>query len=330
MKITKLKNTLLGSFMLLIIVVFFPKVVFGIGQTTDPIVIKDAIRGKEYQETMIVINTERQDAKISLTAEGQVGAWTKFYKQDDLKNAITETSMKAGESRNIIVVFKVPSDAPNGEYSGFVSAIKKGSEMSSKDNTSGASVSQKIDRKVAITVSDKENVLFEVSVIPKTYDLKKDELLSIRLVYDNRGNVSIAPQAQIKIKSLQENGRENKTVYSSIFPYPEDQAPVKAGAVFEIPALEIPTSKLEKGKYLVEMSFLQNGKQYFEKKFNFTMDLDSGTVLGAKADIADAGAASKNNSGVNLIAIAALVVFALGIILLLVKKLSLRKSNEKI
>ncbi len=329
MKTIKLKNVLLGSFALLAVVAFFPQGAFGIGQTTDPIVIKDAMRGKEYQENMIVINTEKEDAKIGLTADGQIGGWAKFYAQDDLKNVITETSMKAGESRNIIVVFTAPSDAPNGEYNGFVSAIKKGIEMSSKD-TSGVSVSQKIDRKVVITVSDKENVLFEVSVIPKTYDLKKDELLSIRLVYDNRGNVSITPQAQIKIKSLQDDGRENKTVYSSIFPYPEDQAPVKAGAIYEIPAIEIPTNKFEKGKYLVEMNFLENGKAVFEKKFNFTMDMLDGSVLGAKASVADVNAVGSKSTNGNLIAVAAFVLAVTAIILFIIKKLSLKKNNEKI
>lgn len=257
-----------------------PNLALGIGQTTDPIEIKNALRGKEYQETMIVINTDKTNSTVSFGAQGDVEKWVEFYKFNDYNSKLSEISMAAGEKRNISVIFKIPGDAPNGTYKGFLSVIKK-PDGSSKGEGSESSVSQRIDREVTIDISDAEIISFEVSVIPKTYDMKKNENLEIRLIYDNRGNVSIAPQAQVKIS------KDDKTVYNSIFPYPESEPSVKPGAIYEIPAIQIPTNNFEKGKFRAEMSFLVNGKATLEKSFGFSVDLlnsedQSGTVLGAK------------------------------------------------
>ena len=45
---------------ILAIIALTPFKTIGIGQTTDPIVIENALRGNEYQETMIIINTLKQ------------------------------------------------------------------------------------------------------------------------------------------------------------------------------------------------------------------------------------------------------------------------------
>ena len=241
-----------------------PVAVFAIGQTTDPIVIENALRGNEYQRTMIIINTEKSDSQMSVEASGQIGEWAEFYKQDDFQSPFFEVAMKSGEVLNVSVLFKVPADTPNGEYKGFISAIKKSDSLGETDGSS-TSVSQKIDREVTIKVNDDEIVSFEVSIIPKTYDLAENEMLSIRLIYDNRGNTSISPQAQIKIK------KDGQTVHNAIYIYPENQPLVRPGGIYEIPVIEIPTSNFEKGKYVAEMSFLTGEKIILEKKFGFSV-----------------------------------------------------------
>lgn len=255
---------ILISFIILAAIIVLPLKTFAIGQTTDPIILKNAMRGKEYQQTMIVINTEKKDARISFSAEGKINSWAEFYAPDNLKAPLADISMKSGEVRNITVLFKIPPDTPNGTYEGFISVVRK-SDLAASTEESSTSVAQKIDRKVTITVNDNEVISYEVSIIPKTYDLKTGETLSIRLIYDNRGNVSVTPQAQVKIK------KDGQSVYNSIYIYPEDQPAVRPGAVYEIPAIEIPTNNFAKGKYQVEMSFAENGKIIFEKKFKFSV-----------------------------------------------------------
>lgn len=301
------------------IAALMPLKTFGIGQTTDPIVIKNALRGNEYQQNMIIINTEKTDSTIALAGQGDAGKWAEFYKLNDFSAQLSELSMKSGEVRSVSVVFKIPQDTPNGEYKGFISAIKK-PDASSANEGSSTTVSQKIDREVTIDVNDNEVVSFEVSVIPKTYDLAKGEMLEIRLVYDNRGNTSITPQAQIKIK------KDDQTVYNSIYPYPEDKPGVKPGAVYEIPAIQIPTNNFEKGKFRAEMSFLVDGKTVFEKKFGFSVDMFSsgdqaGVVLGAKDKNIIKGI---TDIGLPLYAILALFVIA-GISLIYRKSRQMKK-----
>lgn len=297
----------------LAIVAFIPLEALGIGQTTDPIYIENALRGNEYQETMIIINTEKTDSTITFAAQGTINGWAAFYKFNDFSDQLVEISMKPGEVRNVSVVFSIPQDTPNGTYKGFVSAVKKPEESSIAEGSS-TSVSQKIDREVTISVNDNEIIAFEVSVIPKTYDLLKNEMLEIRLIYDNRGNTSIAPQAQIKIK------REDMVVYNSIYPYPESEPKVKPGAIYEIPVIQIPTTNFEKGKYRAEMSFLQNGQVIFEKKFGFSVDMyDSfdraGSVLGANDKNFIKGISNLNLPSNLIIALVAISVVLLIIVI---------------
>ncbi|MCK5476148.1 MAG: hypothetical protein KAI71_06235 [Candidatus Pacebacteria bacterium] len=238
--------------------------VFAIGQTTDPIVIKNALRGNEYQRTMIIINTEKTDSQINFVASGEIGKWAEFYKLNDFQSPVSEATMRPGEALSVSVLFKVPSDTPNGEYEGFISAIKKANSVE-EIKESSATVSQKIDRKVTIEVNDNEIILFKVSIIPKTYDLEEGEMLNIRLIYDNRGNTSISPQVQIKIK------KDGQTVHNSIYPYPENLPLVKPGGIYEIPVIEIPTSKFERGEYLAELNFSIDEEKIVEKNFSFSI-----------------------------------------------------------
>lgn len=297
-----------------------PHLAFAIGQTTEPIDIKNALRGKEYQETMIVINTEKTESTISFAGQGDIEKWVEFFNADD-NVKLGEIKMTAGETRSINAVFKIPGDIPNGTYKGFLSAIKKPDDSSKTEGT-GTTVSQKIDREVTIEVSDQELISFEVSVIPKTYDLQKGENLEIRIIYDNRGNTSITPQAQIKIS------KDDQSVFNSIYLYPDNVPAVKPGAIFEIPAIQIPTNNFEKGKYSAQMSFLVNGKAIYEKTFTISVDMfgsgndDSGSVLGVNiSNIV------KGINNINVIENAVLIIAIIFAMLILIKKLWKRKET---
>lgn len=253
-----------------------------IGQITSLIDIKNALRGQEYRQTLTIVNTEKQDAKVELSAEGDIKDWVEFYKTDDLKNPIEALGMASETTMEIIAQFNIPEDVPNGKYAGYVSVLRKGGTIENKDESS-ASVSQKIDREVFIEVSDNEIVDIEASIIPNKYDFAKNDFLSLRVVYDNKGNIKVTPQLQLKIKSVpdesagaeQGNGSANseKTVYNTIYPYPENQEPVEPLGLREIPPIEIPMATFAKGKYSAEVSVFQGSKSIAEKKFGFSVDM---------------------------------------------------------
>jgi hypothetical protein len=246
-----------------------------IGQISKPIIIKDALRGQSYQEEMVIFNTEKIDLKLGLSAEGDIKDWVKFYNLSDQKNSISEVSMKAGSNLKVKVVFNISESAPNGEYKGLISAFSKPDSAASSTD-SQVVLSQKIDRPVTITVSDNQIIKFDVSVIPSNYDLAKDEELSVRIIYDNQGNIDINPQIQVKIK------KDEQIVYNVIYPYPENTNAITPNSRQEIEAIILQTIGYAKGQYLAEFDFLINNESKLHKQFVFSSGIynDEVKVLG--------------------------------------------------
>jgi hypothetical protein len=262
----------------LLLSVFLAGRALAIGQITEPIDIKDALRGQEVIATLTLLNSESGEATYELKAEGQVASWASFYKIDDKKLAspITRLQIPPKSYMDATAKFSVPSDVPNGKYTGVVAVLSV--PEANENNATSSSVSQRVDREVAITVSDKEVVSFDVSVIPAKYDFAEKELLKIRIIYDNSGNISIDPQIQVKIKN------DNQTFYNAIFPYPENETAVRPGTQQEITALEIPTTNLAIGRYRAELDFLYKGESKLKKEFTFSIGAQNepaGKVLGA-------------------------------------------------
>ncbi|MFC1622649.1 hypothetical protein ACFL1Y_01485 [Patescibacteria group bacterium] len=257
-------KTLLFLFSISIILIL-PLNVLAIGQITEPIVIENALRGEDFQDTLVIINTEDQAIRVGLVADGEIKEWTKFYNLDDMENSIENILLTSGEKKSVNIIFSIPEDAPNGKYLGSVAVIRKPDDVS-QEKGSSVSLSQRIDREATIEVGGEEKINLAVSVIPESYDIEKNKPLNIRFIYDNQGNVSLKPQIDLKIKTL-----EGKVAYNAIYPYPESESKVKPGSQHEIPALEIPTSGLSIGKYRVEMKFLHNGEVVVEEDFKFSV-----------------------------------------------------------
>lgn len=250
--------------LLLALLISAPLGTQAIGLVTKPIEIKDALKGKTYQDEMIIVNSDKTIERLEFVATGQIATWTKFYGLNDKINATTTGEITPQGRLNMIVQFTVPSSTPNGTYQGSVSVIKKAGSKTTKDE-SVASMEQKIDREVSITVKGVETIKFNVSVIPASYAPKPNEPLSIRFIYDNQGNVSIQPQIQIKIM------QDTTIFHNAIYPFPEELSAVLPGSIEEISKIEIPTNNLQPGKYLVELNFLVNGESAVQKYFHFIL-----------------------------------------------------------
>src|SRR3989344_4711533 len=66
--------------------------VFAIGMMTQPIVVKDILRGQETMVTLNLLNSEKKEVTYGLKGEGQVASWVNFYniEDKDLKTPIKE------------------------------------------------------------------------------------------------------------------------------------------------------------------------------------------------------------------------------------------------
>lgn len=259
-KISKLYITILAFSTLI------PFSVSAIGQVTEPIHIKDGLKGEEIQEELFLINTEKEDVEVGLIAEGGVQDWVKFY--TSTSGPIDKIMIPSGAQMNLFARILIPRETPNGEYKGNISIIKANT-ATKNDKDTHSDLMQKIDREITIQVSDDEFIRFSASIIPSEYDLNAGEPLDIRFIYDNRGNTSIEPQVKIKII------KDDNTIHNAIYPFPDDTGPIKPSSRYEIPSIEIPTATLDNGKYLAKVELLNQGKTYLEKYFNFSIRMQN-------------------------------------------------------
>ena len=251
-------------FLILTLFLIAPAGASALGLVTAPITVENALRGEKIFQELNIVNTEDRDIVIELGASGQIADWALFYYPEDRENPIATTTLAARERINMFAVISVPADAPNGDYRGALSATQAAVEAEESED-SFVTLAQKIDRPVAITVSDEEEVSLAVSVIPRTYDLKIAEPLSTRIIYDNQGNVSLRPAIDFKIKL------DDRSVYNAIYPYPESEPSVSSKEQREIPAIEILTANLVEGKYVAELIFTRGEETLAEKKFAFSI-----------------------------------------------------------
>ena len=125
---------------------------------------------------------------------------------------------------------------------------------------------QRVGRKVSITVTDKEVVKLDTTIIPLNYGINKGESLKTKIIHTNRGNVSVKPDIQLKIT------KSGETVFNAIFPYPEDENPVRPLERKVMSSLiEWPTAGQESGQYKAEVKVLLDGEVMKESDFRFNV-----------------------------------------------------------
>lgn len=261
-----------------ILLIFFPFLVSAIGQMTEPIVIKDALRGRDYQEKLTLLNSSKSEVFFDLEATGQIAAWAVFYEitDTDMKNAVTKIKIPPEQYQDAIVKFSIPDSVPNGNYQGSINVNYTPPEAMS--GATSTTLKQSIGRQVSISVSDNETINFDASVIPEKYDLALDETLKIRIIYDNQSNIDISPQIDLKIKNSEQ------TFYSAIFPFPDSEKAVKPGSQQEIAALTIPTDNLDAGSYIAELEFQSGEAEAVTKNFSFSINAQEALPLVASTN----------------------------------------------
>jgi len=245
--------------------------VFAIGMITEPIVIKDILRGGEISKTVTMFNPESKTAIFTIGTNGDIDGWVEFFEKENLNSAVTKINVPAVTYYDVIAVIKVPAGTPNGEYNGEI-FVKQSPTDQPKEGESSVSVSQMVSREVKITVTDKEVVKLDTSVIPEKYDIASGDPLRIKFVYENQGNIVLQPSYQLKIT------KDEKTIFNAIFPYPDDEEAVKPGETKTMPDIEWQTIGQEDGRYTVEISTMINSK--ILETNNFYFNIGATQVLG--------------------------------------------------
>lgn len=304
----KIKLVLLVA---LLIFVIFDKS-FGVGMITEPIVVKDVLRGGQINKTITVFNPEKNKVVYSFGANGQIEGWVTFFQTNDLKTEITETIVPAKEYYDIIAKITVPKTTANGKYVGEI-FVKQEPKAVEGEKTNTVSISQMVGRKVEITVSDKEIIGLNTTLIPFNYDFKPGSAVKVKIRYENKGNISLKPDLQIKIT----NDKEQKTVFNAIFPYAEDLEAVVPGETKSIPDFEWQTAGQPNGPFTFEAQTLNDGKVIDTDTFGF--NIGNAMSFNGLASINSAG----SNNLIILITAICLVIVGLAVVLKI-------KSKKKI
>ncbi len=292
-----------------------------LGQITEPIVIKSALRGQSATAVLTILNSESKEIKVDLKAEGQIASWASFYDINDKKMAspISQLLLPVKAYKDAAVKFEIPKDAPNGVYTGVV-AVATVPETAASITESSSNVSQRIDREVSITISDKEIIALNVSVIPASYDLATGKSLKIRLIYDNQGNVAIKPDAQLKIT------RDGQPIYNAIFPYPETDEAVRPQQIKELSApIEWSTTGQPSGKYRAEIKILVNGQSIKEENFGFSVGMFN---FSANSLLAAVTAIGRGNLTLGWVFIGGFLLLIAAFLAIIVKKMKLARFKQ--
>lgn len=301
--------------MLFILTFVFAQNALAIGQVSEPIIIRNVLRGQEVTTTLNLFNSENGEIIYGLKAEGEIADWTSFYLSTDLENPVTEVQIPSESYFNATVKFTIPEDMPNGEYSGKLYIF---TEPEKDEDTSEikVAVGQRIGRKVSITVTDQEIFNFDTTIIPLKYVVKKGEPLIVKGIYENQGNVLVGPDIHFRVT------KNGTVVFNAIFPYPENEELIRPFERREFPSLiEWQTIGQESGSYKAEIEVLINDEVYQEKSFKFY--IKQGGLAGIVKGISDF------NWRVNwwIIAIALIVILAIIFISVSRKKKKIVNSN---
>ena len=217
----------------------------GLGLSPSELDISDALKGGEYEDAIMVYNTNPDEGLFGVSVEGAIQNWTKFYDPLD-KSVLPQFRIPAKSQKLVTVKFTIPLDAPNGKYNGIIYASLLPPESGALEEPT-QSVMVRMPSYVSIEVTGEQIVRGEVRSVG-VKDVEIDYPLRIEAVFYNTGNVIVSP----KIKA--ELSRDGAVI--GIVEY--DKTPVKPQEMLSIMA-EIPTNGMNTGNYTCNVKvFLGN------------------------------------------------------------------------
>ena len=244
-----------------------------VGQLTQPIIVKNALRGQVIEEELRLFNSDEVEREFLLLGEGDIENWVKFFTLEG-EEEIKEIMVPALANIKARAIITLPDDLPNGDYAGGIAVVlnkeskdPEASELESSEEKQGSvNIGQKIVREMLINVTDQEIILLDAFVTPQKYSIAKDAPLDINLIYSNQGNIALKPEVQLII--TKEGSGE--TVSNAIYPYPEREAPLKPRERRTLP-LAWQSAGQGSGKYLAKAVVKSNDKVFYEDTFPFTI-----------------------------------------------------------
>lgn len=315
------KNIKLISFStVLAIFVFLPTKLLAFGQLTEPIIVDNAMRGQTITEEIFLINNKNKTITIELSAEGDIADWVEYYKSEEKTDVIEQIEVSSSSNIGIKARITLPDSLPNGKYVGTLVTTFENKDDNDSSTSTYASITQVVEREVAISVTDEEDVSLAVNIIPNKFDFVKGEKMSIKLLYFNTGNVELRPNLDIKIM------QEDEVLYNRIFPYFEKDNGIKPLERKEVEVDDVRLEDLDFGRYNVVLTVVNGLETVNENVVTINYNEKKDAITSAVGQTED-----KNDAGFftsiigKTVSVILLIMLALGMVIIVSKRFSAKR-----
>jgi len=174
----------------------------GVGVAPTRLELEQAMRGGEYDRTIVVMNPGEEVAAYTLSASGDAGQWIRFYEDADSTVPMDRVSVPANERTTLVVRFAIPDDAASGRYDATIAVVSVPPELgkgeAGKGATGGAAVSVQASVAVEIEVTGTQILSGVVEGIT-AQDTEVNYPLRITVHFRNTGNVVANPEISVAI-----------------------------------------------------------------------------------------------------------------------------------
>jgi hypothetical protein len=183
------KNAILGGIIALFIVcgLALPVMAEGTGIALAPslVQINDALRGADYDQSLVITNMGSVDTNYALTTEGEASAWLSFYSNG---GEIQQVTVPAHLTGIFEVKISVPEDAVNGQHKATLTVTS----LPDASSAGQAAVAVSAVSDLTIAVTGTQVIAGTVSDI-STSDVETGYPLKIQVYLQNTGNVEVSP-----------------------------------------------------------------------------------------------------------------------------------------
>ena len=228
----------------------------GIGLAPARIELSDAMRGGEYDYTLILINPGDGETYYTLgTEEGEAAAWVSYFEHEGAENPI-EGILVPGDTRMPLMVrFNIPEDAANRTYEvnllveAGLAPPDAAAPRARRESLGGAEVMVRIASEVTIDVTGTQILTADVTSI-MVENTEVNYPLRTTVHMRNTGNVDARPEVRVEAR------RDEQLVREYVF----SEEVIKPGAEAVIMG-EGDTTGMEDGEYLVNVSVRLGGQE---------------------------------------------------------------------
>ena len=206
-----------------------------IGVSPSKLYFNDVLRGGYSEKnTTITIDTQ-EPSEVSIEPRGEITEWINLSNQD--------FEISRDSPGKLRVSITPPSDTPNGNYTGYLRVMLKGSGETVENHAVGI-VKTAIELSIVVEVTDEEYLECRASEFKIISAEKGDDVL-VKLDVLNEGNIRLNPRVIIDIWNQEQSEKIDTIEYSEKSIRPTKEEPL---------IIEIPTKDIEIGQYWADIS----------------------------------------------------------------------------